>query len=102
MTVEYEWDVEMLTIGDGVPDKSDNEVIDHYHCETFKEAVAWVARNTPEPGTRYAIVLVRDDFDMRTWAYLEDDGTLPTHFMCAYGLDRTKVPKRFHDQVAKG
>lgn len=96
MTVIYEWDVETVqTYEDG-----NNDVIDHYHTETYADAVRWAAAAPLELGVTYEVVLVRDDDDRRSWAYVED-GKLPEWCRDAYECRWGKVPKRYHAEVAK-
>ena len=99
MPVTYEWDRETLTVGES-EEYEDNECLDHMHARSFAEAKASLSEAPPD-GCRFALVLVREDDEQRSWAYLEDDGTLPPFFMCAYGNEYRKVPKRFHDEVAR-
>ena len=79
MTVFYEWDVETHADGNS-PEYEDGEVIDHRFCASFKEAVLVASRPAP-PNFRWAVVLVRDDDDRRSWAYLAADNTLPPFFV---------------------
>ena len=88
--VKYEWDVETV-------EEESGDVLDHNHCDSFREAIA-AARETPDDGCRFDVVLVRDDDDGRSWAYL-DDGKLPTHFLDAYEHEVAKVPQRFVKEV---
>lgn len=96
MTVIYEWDVETVeTYDDG-----NNDVHDHHHTKTFAEAKAFAATTPPE-GCTHEIVLVRDDDDRRSWAYLNEDGTIPSHFYDANEGVWGKVPARYHKEVAR-
>lgn len=103
MPVAYEWDVETQVTYDDRNDIDSMDVLDHQHVNSYKEAKL-VAAGTPEPheeGTvTHHIVLVRDDDEGRAWAYLED-GVLPEFFMDADGKNTTRVPKRFHEEVAR-
>ncbi len=90
--VVYEWDVETVAAAD-TPELAKGDVIDHYHCATYAEALTTAAR-TPEVGTLHEIVLVRDDDDGRAWAYVID-GALPERFEDASGSEVQKVPARF-------
>jgi hypothetical protein len=98
MAVHYEWDVEEI-------DEHD-DVQDHYHSATYAEAKA-THELVPAEGTNMTsrIVLVRDDDNTRTgcraWAYIQDDGKLPDYFEDAHGVEVAKVPKRFHEEVAR-
>jgi hypothetical protein len=98
MAVAYEWDVELV---EDVDEDEEKEILEHFHQTSFAECFDFVVKNPPASGTCYQIVLVRDDDDRRAWAYLEDNKALPEQFEDADGRDYAKVPKRFHDQVAK-
>lgn len=105
MTVYYEWDCEEVSDIDQEGYAKD-DVIQHNHSPTYKEALA-TSRMTPPEGSRWDIVLVRDDDNTRTgdrtWAYMHDgeNGTLPEYFCDANGADARKVPKRFFEEVAR-
>lgn len=96
MTVYYEWDVEEV---------DEHDDIQHHNHTTSYAAAKAIAASPDEPGMTCRIVLVRDDDNTRTgyrsWAYLEDDGALPEYFEDAHGVERAKVPKRFHAEVDK-
>lgn len=98
MTVVYEWDVETVADRDS-DDFADGDVIEHYHTASFKECMEYVNKYPPEAGTRYDIVLVRDDDEGRSWAYLFHGNMLP--FLDAYNNNVCKVPKRFITEVTK-
>lgn len=98
MTVRYEWDVETVADGDSA-ENEDGEILDHNHCESYAEARR-IADMEPEDGTRHVIVLVRDDDEGRSWAYLDEDGKLPEYFEDAYNQPVRKVAKKFHEEVA--
>lgn len=94
MTVSYEWDVETVeTYEDG-----NNDVHEHYHCESYAEAVRWKSQQPERPGISYEIVLVRDDDEGRSWAYVTD-GILPEWAQDAYECRTGKIPKRYRDEV---
>lgn len=93
----YEWDVETVAARDS-EDYAEDDVIDHHHTTSFAEAKR-VAAQEPDDGTKHVLVLVRDHDD-RSWAYLNDDGTLPEYFEDAYNQPRGKVPVRYHREVA--
>jgi hypothetical protein len=99
MTVYYEWDCETVADGDS-SEYEDGEVIEHSHGTSYQEVLVWAAANKPDTGTRHAIVLVRDDDEGRSWAYVSD-GKLPDRFTDANGTDAAKVPKRYHEELAK-
>lgn len=100
MAVYYEWDCEEVSDieqeGYAVDD-----IIEHYHSRTYKEALA-ISQTTPPEGSRWDIVLVRDDDDRRAWAYMMDgeDGNPPEWFCDADGREYKRVPKRFFNEVA--
>jgi hypothetical protein len=92
-TVEYEWDVETIAMID-TADHEAGEVLDHAHQSSKTDAIAEAAKPS-EPGTGRVVVLVRDDVFGRSWAYLNADGTMPTHFSDAFDRSTHKVPARF-------
>ena len=99
MTVYYEWDCE--TVADGESSEyEDGEVIEHSHGLSFQDVMKWAKTNKPETGTRHEIVLVRDDDNGRSWAYV-NDGKLPERFTDANGIDKTKIPKRYLEEIIK-
>jgi hypothetical protein len=98
MTVSYEWDVE--TVQDiETAEYAAGDILEHDHSTTYAGAVRTIKAFTPHAGTSYRIVLVRDDDNGRSWAYLEN-GELPESFEDACANDTAKVPKRFHAEVA--
>mgnify|MGYP001618257199 CR=1 FL=1 len=97
MTVHYEWDVELVrTYADG-----DNDVVDHNFFSTYLGCKWYVNKKKLDPSYSLEIVLVCDDDNGRSWAYMED-GKLPEYFQDAYQNDVCKVPVRFHNEVLKG
>jgi hypothetical protein len=92
MTVRYEWDVELVN-------KDSDDIIDHNHFDKYADAVKAAALPTEERDFN-RIVLVRDDDDGRSWAYVKN-GKLPKEFRDAYCMRLAEVPKRFHAEVAK-
>lgn len=99
MTVVYEWDCETVADGDS-PEHEDGECIEHRHGESFAEVSAF-AKTPAEKGTKHILVLVRDDYDGRSWAYVEDSKIDP-YFYDANGQPVAKVPQRFVKEVEKG
>ena len=99
MAVFYEWDCEEVSDIDQ-PGFDKDDVIEHWHSRTYKEALA-MSKTEPTEGSRWDIVLVRDDDDRRAWAYMSDgeNGTLPEWFCDADGLEYKRVPKRFFNEV---
>lgn len=96
--VEYEWDVETVCIRSTECDDP-GDVIDHNHFPTYKECVEFANRGTGDESSKFVIVLVCDDANGRSWAYM-DNGKLPEWSQCAYGHDCRKIPQRFHREVA--
>ena len=80
MTVYYEWDAE------GV-DRSTGDITAHHHTETALEMVEMFKSHPDDTD----MVLVRDDDNGRSWAYVKD-GKLPTHFENSYQVPGAKVP----------
>ena len=72
-------------------------MLDHNHVGSYAEALAWAVN--PPRDTEYSIVLVRDDDEARSWAYVHS-GALGSHFLDSAGDEMTKVPQRFHAEVA--
>lgn len=99
MTVVYEWDVETVTAIDS-EENEEGEILDHNHSATYAEAKRDAAA-APLDGCIHRIVLVRDDDKGRSWAYVDDDGSLDEYFEDAYENRTAKVPARFHKEIAK-
>lgn len=97
MAVRYKWDVEYVTTVASA-DNDAGEILDHDFCDSYAEAKMRAALPAPDEGMHFEIVLVRDDDNMRSWAYMED-GKIPEHFRDAYDNDYAKVPQRFHKEV---
>ena len=96
MSIIYEWDIETVqNYEDG-----NNDILEHNHCKSYAEAVLWKSRQPAAEGISYEIVLVRDDYDGRSWAYVTD-GALPEQACDAYDAPVGRVPRRFHDEVSK-
>ena len=83
MSVYYEWDIETY---DG------EDIDDHDHAERLRDL------QELEPDQR--LVLVRTTSEDRTWAYVEN-GRLPERFRDAYETPQTRVPVRFHRELAR-
>lgn len=99
MTVTYQWSVEcQVTYTDGV-----SEVLSRQDCDSFAEAVA-ASKDAPKPhqdgSTKNVVLLVRDDENSRTWAFLGDDGSLDDFFTDALGKRAEPVPQRFHQEAS--
>lgn len=93
MVTTYEWDAEHV-------DKS-GDVLNHNHGDTLQDVRRLADAIDIEDGQRIDIVLVRDvwvedDLADRTWAYINDDGSLPARFTDSMGTEFANVPKRFH------
>lgn len=91
MSVKYEWDVE--TVDDH------GDVLDHDHDASLSALLH--RHHDIGNGEQLALVrdVWRDDGELidRSWAYAEN-GKLPDTFS---GGETAKVPKRFHDEIAK-
>lgn len=74
--------------------------MEHWHQTSYADCLAFIAKNPPEENVRYEIVLVRDDDDRRSWAYMED-GKLPEYALDAYETEWGKIPKKYHAEVAR-
>lgn len=84
-TVTYEWDIETSD--------EHGDIQEHDHRDTLAER--------PRPLTKNdALVLVCDDDNGRSWAYVKN-GELPDHFSDAYDRPTRNVPKRFHAELEK-
>lgn len=76
------------------------DIQDCNYCDTYKEAAAW-KRELPS-GWSYEIALVwntrteSEGLQDREYAYI-DAGKLPSAFEGG-----KKIPKRYHDELAKG
>lgn len=100
MTVYYEWDIEVVQDVETL-DKESGEILEHMHQESYRQVLDFIHRNPPEEGTRYDVVLVRDDDEGRSWSYMGLDGKLDEFFYDAYLKKTSKVPKRFHVEVER-
>lgn len=112
--LSYEWLVEFL-------DEYD-DVVDVHHADTFTGLLSLidgatiapvvlpiVVPETPQPGRRAHVGLVRDVFDDgdglgdRMWAYLDETYRLPSRFLTPTeeGLSPSSVPVplRFHAEI---
>lgn len=99
MTVIYEWSVELTTTVE-TEDKEAGEVLDSTFWDSYHEAKAFRDETPTDDGQEWLIVLVRDDDNGRSWAYMED-GVLPEMTTGAYSEPVAKVPQKFHKEVAK-
>ena len=97
MPTRYEWDMEIW---------NDDEVIDHDHRDKLADypmdhLVQAINQDQINSNNDYfRLVLVRDvfrsnDLVSRSWAYITDDGKMPTHFLDAMDQPVAKVPRRF-------
>lgn len=92
MAVVYEWFVETLVPLELNDDPSIRDISDvHTGMKTLAEARKLAASLSEE----HMIALVRFHETARYYAYL-NDSLLPEWF-----IDGPKVPKRFHDEVAR-
>jgi hypothetical protein len=98
MATTYEWLIETLEC-----DCEDADIAEVNHHDTLAEARAWAA-SIEGP---HRIGLVRDvgndleGITDRQWAYLDAAGRLPEFFHDGVDFTDTRVPKRFHVEVAK-
>lgn len=98
--VTYEWDFESWDYDEN----GDVIDIDHDHRDNLDGCT--LEHIGPYEGGEIKLVLVRnvgnenDGLTDRTWAYVVD-GKLPTHFANAYDRPQTKIPQRFHHELAK-
>jgi hypothetical protein len=99
MTVFYEWDVELQTTVDA-EEHEIGEVLDHRFQASYQRVKDFINATVPDEGCEFVAVLIRTDDDNRAWAYVQD-GKLPEYFLDAYNSEYRKVPKKFHDEVAK-
>ena len=78
---EYEWDLETW---------EDGEIVNHNFFDKMQ--------SPSQVESNEHIVLVCDDQDGRSWAYVKD-GKLPEFFLDAYDIPVRKVPKKFHREL---
>jgi hypothetical protein len=97
MTTTYEWVIETL-------EDEGEDIAEVNHAETYAEALRWAS----SIEGRYDIGLVRDvgndlvGITDRAWAYVKE-GALPETFSYGAGEDSgIRVPKRFHEELARG
>lgn len=88
MKVQYEWDRETVD--------SHGDIVDHNHSEKLAHIIE----------DKGALVLVRDEYteengvEHREWAYVEG-GKLPENFEDAFGKKGSRVPQRYHKELAR-
>lgn len=93
MAVVYEWDVEIV-------DTETKDVLDHYHNDKLKDAIADIKTLQIPSSQHFRLVLVRDQGNDseglldRQWCYLDDLPRSPEG-MCTEFDGGTKVPKRY-------
>ncbi|MGL6289260.1 MAG: hypothetical protein ACRC2H_01070 [Silanimonas sp.] len=91
MAIRYEWDFEYVD--------EHGDITDHHHCATFREVKQVEARN--KGAGRIVLVRTNDrPYGEREWAYLGDNGKLPSHFNDSGDGRGAHVPLRFHVEVA--
>lgn len=108
---KYEWDFETVC-------KEYGDILDHNHSDeclglpgvslTALVKLFLALRESPHWDTEKEfdrLVLVKNvyrnwDLVERTWAYVED-GKLPEYFSNSSDQEESKVPKRFHKELAK-
>lgn len=95
MAVSYEWDVEFVTSDEY------QDIEHHWFCDSYAQALKVSKENANFiPGCFTRIVLVRDDDDRRSWAYIDGD-KLPEYAEDAYNVNWGKIPARFHSEVSR-
>lgn len=95
--IAYEWAIEET-------DDVHGDKEDVHHADTYAEVLRAIAQ-PPAPGYHYEVALTRrryckidpEQLIEVSYAYV-DDGALPFEFEDG---DMTRVPKKFHDEVAK-
>ena len=99
--VGYEWTIEVVrTYDDGI-----NDIDDLDFWDTYAEVKRAASAKQVEPDCRLDIGLVRHRYDEygdlidTEWAYMVD-GKLPETFEDARGRPGSRVPARFHAEVA--
>lgn len=97
MAVYYKWVVETVR---EYADDGGNDIIDTCGQVSYAEAVKVASEPCEGADCHFEIVLVRDDDDRRSWAYMED-GKLQEYAEDAYGTNWGKIPKKYHVEVAK-
>lgn len=110
MTVTYEWDVEQVATIDHThasgQDFAAGDIMEHYHQTSYQDCLALIASGPAEEHSHYVICIVRDHDNerngeyTRSWAYIED-GVLDDGFYDAYGVEVSKTPKRFFDEMKR-
>ena len=85
MAVRYEWDIESW---------DDDEVVDHDHRDRLHDFGGEKLTQAVAEDEGLRLVLVRDDDNGRSWAYVKD-GELAPVFTDAFDRQVAKVPKRF-------
>ena len=97
--VTYEWDCETVV---AIEDEhnEEGEILDHAHGASFAEVHAWAESVVPPAGAYFKLVLVRDDDECRSWAYVEN-GMLDEFFYDTDGRKMARVPVRFVAEVKR-
>ena len=107
--VNYEWDIETVEVvtaenvqayNQYAPETKIGElgdIQDHNHADKLSDFRQ--SEFEAEAGQVTRLVLVRDG-SVRSWACVFD-GKLPIYFQDAYGENTTKVPQRFHKELAR-
>lgn len=93
----YEWDMEVWN-GDEILDHDHRDKLSEFPMDHLIQAINQEQISTS--GDYFRLVLVRDvfrdaDLISRSWAYVTDDGKMPTHFLDANDQPAAAVPKRF-------
>jgi len=92
--IRYEWTVETL---------EEDDIVESEFADNYEQALRIAANPLADYSVRIGIVRDRydcyEDLVCRSWAYIES-GKLPEYFVDGRGVETTKVPRRFHKQVA--
>lgn len=98
----FEWTVEFINEDDDIFDSDFSETLGY-----FSDHLGQLAKgnNHDEEGNRIDLgLVVTDTRGRRSWAYLWMDGDtlkLPDYSEDSGGVDVKKIPKRFHDELAR-
>ncbi len=89
--VYYEWDIEIVSKNEYA------DIQDHIFCTSYKDLQAKIKEYGDITDCDFTLdsVLVRTDDNGRSWAYLQDNKTLPEYFEDAYNNATNRVPQRF-------
>ena len=89
--VYYEWTVDHINSDEDIEDADFSDTVEGLRPHTWE--------GDPLYSVDYGVVRDQED-GTRTWAYVRK-GKLQEHFHDAMGEPQTKVPQRFHAELAK-